>query len=153
MCIITKNPKQIATEDIICYKSLYGDLRATMYSFKYVLGTKYETTIKESNNWVVVDDEAVKILRDEIKNEAKAEDLGIRKNYIFNVINSYLHDFGFRCYGQGFHSFASLDRLNRSGLNNDNEVAYECIIPAGSEYIIDNNECIVSNQIIIKKQI
>jgi len=148
MCLITRNQKQIATEDITCYKVLNDDLTAIYYSHNYVLGTKYEQPIEESNDWCVADRHSVVSLEREIDSlrifDREAE------WYSFNANKRTLYDAGFRCYGKGFHSFASLERAESSGKYNNQEF-YTCIIPAGSEYIIDNDECIVSNQIIIKE--
>lgn len=148
MCLITRNPKQIATEDITCYKVLNEDLTSIYHQHQYALNTKYEQPIEEDNNWLVVDSYGVESLKNEIIS------LGILEKdelHSFNNAKMKLYQNGFRCYGKGFHSFASVRRAIRSRIEHE-QVLYNCIIPAGSEYIIDNNECIISNQIIITKQ-
>ena len=150
MCLITKNEKQIATEDITCYKILNGENYSLVCCFKYEFGKKYEDVISESNDWCVVDTPAGERLEDEMRMEPLWE--GKEHLPSFQYCRTQLYDYGFRCYGRGFHSFASLNRAEMYGPSRYEKIV-RCIIPAGAEYIQDNNECIISNQIIVVEDI
>ena len=150
MCLITKNEKQIATEDITCYKILNGENYSSVWGFKYEFGKKYEDVISESNDWCVVDTPAGERLEDEMRMEPLWK--GKEQLPSFQYCSTQLYDYGFRCYGRGFHSFASLNRAEMYGPIRREKIV-RCIIPAGAEYIQDNNECIISNQIIVVEDI
>lgn len=155
MCLITNNPKKIADDDIISFKVLtfikdedgQNDLIMPIYYNAmpaYTLGKLNVTSIEVTDDWTVADN----ISADSLSNECPGwKDYSFRELSILkNGIDGY---FG---YGQGFHSFNSLERCYAHGLElaKRHEV-FKCIIPKGSEYIEDNSGCIISNQIIISE--
>lgn len=82
------------------------------------------------------------------------------EKYSINHLYYKMKPFGNKFYmiNEGFHSFVTkyiLDEyLKRNHFNNyDFITPVQCIIPKGSEYCINANGEVVSNQIIFKKEI
>ena len=134
MCLITEQKEPfIAEEDIICYKTGYRNkkfLRRTYFvslciMFRYRLNKIYKTDLELDtdigNYW------------DGIVADHYGLNRVIETSNLISVI-------------KGFHSFATLDRIQGSQL-----CTVQCIIPKGSEYYADATGLLCSNQIIIKK--
>ena len=149
MCLITKNPIQIAETDITVFKALtvHGDsLKAPFQDFTYKKGELYKTNIEPSHEWVVVDFTSFYHLYHELKA------LGILYESNLIMYATELTENGYKCYGQGFHSFSNKNRCDEfCKPKYINSVPVRCTIPAGSEYIIDETGCVISNQIIINE--
>lgn len=133
MCLITKNQKQIAAEDINVYKVLSPELDTLYYGkFKYELGKLYETDILRSWDYTWADI--------------------ISYDYFQNLDRACDNPFseGFISYGQGFHSIRTIERVEQhiNGISDEFRV-FKCIIPKGAEYIIDETGLVISNKIIV----
>lgn len=127
MCLITKNQKQIATEDITMYKVL--EYWSSPYHYPgiiYEKGVLYETEIKQSIDQSKADSVVI-----EYMDTLSSEELEV-----------------FKSYGQGFHSIRTIDRVLKHQPDGWCQV-HECIIPAGAEYIVDETDLVISNKIIV----
>lgn len=136
MCLITdqKKPK-IAEEDMTVYKILLKSMGtySTMFElFKYDLNVLYETTIKKSSDISCLDD---------IDEDALKKTFGQWKK------NPKLI-----AYGQGYHSAYEAERL-KSLANEFDGVIMECVIPKGSKYYDNISGLVVSNQLIVVKEV
>ena len=133
MCLIiaSTDKKKIAKEDIVCYKILHtickDSARAYIQNFEYEIKKLYETNIEFTDSLRVFDSLAV-----------EDRDSLIRRNIPIKSIN------------KGFHSAKSISRITSENHFGD---IYECIIPKDSEYYEDKTNLIVSNKIIILKEI
>ena len=131
MCLITDKPKQIAAEDITCFKVLSKDDDGMLIPCFYPNSMTYEFDTLYTTN----------IEFDTVDRCPFTE---------FNL-SDFPEDVGeSQAYGPGFHSMsckfmhrAFKDYISRS-------LVYKCMIPKGSEYYEDYSGCYVSNQIIIK---
>lgn len=134
MCLVTTQKEPlIASKDITVYKSLSigfrGIIKSQFERFIYELNKLYETTIEHSKDWTCYDNDAV----DAIERKYPYWTKGIEKDLI--------------CLGDGFHSAATIERLHHGGS------IFECVIPKDSEYYMDETGLVVSNKIIVVKQI
>lgn len=136
MCLIVRKgtPIQIATEDIICYKTLSENMTSLYHNFKYEIGKIYETKIGKLENPTIWTPENLEI-----------------QNFWFADKISHTNYEELKCdeidvYQQGFHSYDSLERTN---IRFSWELNVKCTIPKGSMYIVDETGLICSNQIII----
>lgn len=135
MCLVTdqQQPK-IAEEDITVYKILQG-MNAPCNEFTYIVGKTYKTEIKESKDRWCFD---------------SSDRISLNDNYG----EDWDKDESIKCFGQGFHSSLTADRLRRTNMSSMwNGGLYECIIPKGSEYYTNPSDLVVSNQIIIKERL
>ena len=141
MCLITeqKNPL-IAKRKITVYKVLSLDYTPFFHllhenKFKYNFNELYETEIKESDEWTF---SAV-----------------LDRNYIKKKFGDcwVLHK-DLICLGQGFHSINTIRKIRIISANFfGRAVLCECTIPKGAEYYKDKVGNIISNKLIINKQI
>lgn len=147
MCLISdKKTIQIAKEDISVYKVLRGNLKSYYFGYKYTLNELHTTKLKKRklrDIWNAYDsvDEAYLYenysgWNPRYSDNVEKIDYSVRKKLI--------------CVEEGFHSVLVSHRL--SGPSVAKGIIWECIIPKGSKYYTDNTNCIVSNQIIIKKE-
>lgn len=144
MCLITQQTKpSIATKDIEVHKYLlptFNKEEFTSILFKnyvYKLGVLNKTNIEENSEYLFADSYAQKVVRK------------IHPYFSGTTCNVY----DFFSYGQGFHSFIK-NRKGEINRNNPEAVLVECVIPKGSKYYLDlSKTLLISNQIIIKKQI
>lgn len=133
MCLQTTwTEPNVAQQDMIVYKRLYFVdtqlAKATIMGTTYTLGKLYETIMEVDNeDFAAFDGPA-----NRAKKECTEEWISI---------------------GPGFHSAKTKKRLR----NTEDEIydgfLYECIIPAGSEYYEGLTDLVVSNKIIIVKQV
>ena len=136
MCLITtQKTALIAEKNITVYKVICKDLSAIFQEFKYDINVLYETKIKASEQWDV---------------------LGVHDEWLFDNYpdNSWRRHPDLICLGEGFHSIK--DKENAFILKNQlylSVIVFKCVIPKGSEYYIDASGLIISNKIILKKQI
>lgn len=140
MCLITKNPIQVANEDITVYKTFekHGDGICSPFMMTiYKPNELVTSTIEESDDWTTVDTFAAKHLPPTLS-------MMNRKNTLTPK--------GYKCYGRGIHSFNSLDRIKKYNPGYW-ELVYKCIIPAGSEYIIGEDGSVISTAIIVQSKV
>lgn len=140
MCLITRQREPyIAETDITVYKILrlnefentfhsayYNLYDSNGYGMLYELGKLYETTIKKEYDGQPFDQRA-KINARNIPYQDRIS------------------------YGQGFHSAIKENRLDAE--QSPYYKKFECTIPKGAEYFLDETDLCVSNKIIISKQI
>ena len=135
MCLVTTQKTALITEkNITVYKVMNKELSAIFKIFKYELNHLYETEIKESEEWAT---------------------LGILEKWLDDYPdNSWRRHPDLICLGQGFHSIKKIRnaRILKNYLH-INTVIFKCVIPKGSEYYIDAEGFMISNKIIIKKEI
>lgn len=142
MCLITNKKIKIAEKDIITYKvvrknyldkkNVFQPALHNVYGFKYILGERYDTEIKETNDWTPYDTRSTKSLEQFDQSWEVGDKLK-----------------GFKSFGPGFHSATKLNRLDTQGYN----TVVKCIIPTGSSYIRDNDDLIISSSIILTEVI
>lgn len=124
MCLITRiNNVHKTTQPIVCYKVLTEDLISPYQDFQYQLNKFYDL---ESS------------LEPEIN------------HFDYNDIVYEIH--------HGFHAYIDIEyaKITRDSLIyyfNEEYQVFECEMPAGSEVAYGIDTDIVSNQLIIKKQI
>lgn len=137
MCLTTKNPPQIAEEDLIVYKAVYRSaehqIRSEIQLFIYEFGRLYTEELKPESNLYLAQFYDDRACNQEIK-------MGIRNE--FRVI---IQSEDNKTISRGFHSARSASRFG------SRSTIVECTIPKGSIYYEDGDELIVSNQIIINK--
>ncbi len=145
MCLQTDwlEPK-VAEEDMTVYKVLKSEEDDTyegqalvyahyspFYRMKYELGKVYSTTMRIAG-----------------ENSGSFDHVASDARQMFE---KEFPDQKYLSISEGFHSaltFERLDDLGRTG-----EFVHECIIPKGSMYYIGFTDLVVSNQIIVKKQV
>lgn len=155
MCLLTQwQEPNVALEDIITFKllkppmiirdhsnndSLFNYYRAASYVlFEYEFGKLYETKIQESIEDCLFDSQA---------NAEADRILGSSWQY------SLLKKKKWKLIGPGFHSAYNPDRLITWGARNTYTIC-QCVIPAGSLYYEDlEGLLLVSNQIIVQKDL
>ena len=137
MCLITKQKEPlIADNDIKVYKLLTVNSRSCFMNFKYIVDKLYETEFTFSDTEVTSFD---RISNNELDKEFGEEWRGKVGTELKSIVD-------------GFHAVLRIDRFD--GIYSDDVIyVYECIVPKGSEYYLDNNDCIVSNKIIIKENL
>ncbi len=134
MCLITTQKKaSIAKEDILVFKLLSPtssfDAKSPFHEHTYSLYKRQDTVITEDTDWTTFDEIDIRWLDTNYPNWCEGE-------------NSEL-----KCFGQGFHSAISYERLvDRYAFI---DTVYECIIPAGSEYYKNDTGLVISNAIIV----
>lgn len=131
MCLLIRNNKEsstlwIATKNIIVYKYLTENLTSPYMDFKYVINKNYKTNIIKPQNG--------------------------------QSFHSYSEFKKYDCFFEiqkGYHAFYNKKTaLNRKFQSMCFSILYECTIPKGSYFYIDNiKKEIVSDQIIIKRLI
>lgn len=140
MCLITKDKqKYIATEDMVVYKKLRSDdseIVSQHHFFNYNLNELYKTEIAHSEDIRFYDRKAT-----------VAYNPKMFYNDIIDLVYKDIELGNAICIGQGFHFILVPDRPDSSIHTLE---TYECIVPKGSEYYLDNSDLGVSNQIIIK---
>lgn len=150
MCLITtqKEPK-IAEHDLISYKLLQEDLRPILFYitkdnkgfFKYVLGELNKTEIKVGGiyDWQCFGD----VDLDWVERFTQGQSWSQHPD----LIN----------FTEGFHSSFTKEPFNGVTIDrvgtSPKWLMFECTIPKGSEYYENPVGLVVSNQIIINKQI
>jgi len=145
MCLITKKPIKIATKDIVVYKVLNENMVSPHFSFTYKLNKEYSSEIKFDNDWSTVD----KISTEIVKKIALSKNLKVS---CFIVEKENLIKIGFNCYGKGRHSFKTFERAYKSVITSsydESQLIVKGIIPKGAEYIVGEDECVISNKIIL----
>ena len=143
MCLITEQKTPfIAKEDIKVYKLMESDLYSYFQYFKYEIGKLFETEIKESTN------------------KAWNSCCELDKNYLIKKYKCKFKELKFNtnlaCFSEGFHSAKSLDVCKGILDEFDDEddcFFYEATIPKGAEYYRDGVGFIISNKLIINKEI
>lgn len=134
MCLITEQQKPlIAAEDMTVYK-LLRDNKSRHQFFEYEFDKLYQTTIEESGEWCCADN--------------------VDSSYLDELCpNWFLEPFptSLKCFGQGYHSYLTIERLKRSSLYKSDAEIFKCTIPKGSEYYLNPTDLVISNQIIIHK--
>lgn len=137
MCLITNKEIQVATEDITVYKELNQDLTSAIMGFQYKLNKLYKakltTTIKDSVSFCIIDTEYL--------NTNFAD---WRKSVLSGELT---------CYEEGFHSSISLQNMLDIKDEERETLIVECLIPRGTRYVEDFVGFIVSEQIIILKEV
>lgn len=135
MCLITNKKIQIAKEDVIVYKELNPDLTSIIMGFPYKLNQLYKakltTTIKDAVPFCNID-----------TNYLKANFENWRKSVLSGELT---------CYEEGFHSSISLQ--NMLDIQDEGTLIVECVIPKGTRYVEDFVGFIVSEQIMILKEV
>lgn len=136
MCLITdqKKPK-IAEEDMTVYKILIenkGIYSAMFQDFEYDLNVLYKTIIKRSSDMSGMDD--------------------IDEDALTGTFGNWKKSRKLVAYGQGYHSAYKEERLENLA-RDFGGVIMECTIPKGSKYYDNISGLVVSNQLIIIKQV
>lgn len=145
MCLITPNKEvKTATEDMVVYKVLTSEIKSIYHTFDYVLGVLYETEIKESNYWTGF---------------GHLDTDWLKANYNDKGQTWYNHE-SLMNIGQGFHSLLNLEDGKvcvtkiKHGFYGETDIKlYECTIPKGSKYYDSPYGLLVSNKIIINKEV
>lgn len=140
MCLVTEQEKpETIKKDLIVYKSLTvtekGRLMSAMYEFRYELNVLYKAKITSD---CVFDYFADGIASRKYDLLGRSSDVLKEKLKHFNHIH------------EGFHSMESVKRAK--GIWMETKI-FECLIPKGSKVYKDATGLIVSNQIIIVKQV
>lgn len=159
MCLITAQKQAIvAQEDFIVYKylrvidedTLQKICRAPYHDMEYNLGELYTTTIEEISSHDNFDKVAFDTVDSNLLNI-----LFIDSEQVPNWgISWYNGDepADVKYFGSGFHAMTTLERAE----NVSNMYMYrlfECTVPAGSEYYLNPSDLIISDKIIINKQL
>jgi hypothetical protein len=134
MCLILRRDEisSIAEEDIIVYKLMCEANSVTVKSpylhYEYIFNKLYKTIIKETDDFCYFD---------------------TIDEYYYQNLNE---DVELKSLSEGFHSALTINRLLNINGTTDYPI-YKCIIPKGSVYFKDETGLIISNQIIITKEI
>ena len=140
MCLITDQKEPMNVEnDMTVYKVLKlidENLWSPYNKYRWDLGKEYCTQITESDNIICFDEEAFECVLINYSNFRRGEGCE-----------------GIISYGGGFHSAISINRLRRVVRDRKDLKIFECTIPEGSSYYTDFSGLIVSNKIIINKEI
>jgi hypothetical protein len=159
MCLITAQKKAlIAQEDFIVYKylrvidedTLQKIYRAPYHITEYNLGELYTTTIEEISD----DDHFDKVAFDSVDSDLLDnlfKDSKGERNWCIAWYNGD-EPADLKYFGSGFHAMTTLERAEN--VSNMHEYRlFECTVPAGSEYYLNPSDLIISDKIIINKQI
>lgn len=135
MCLISKQPRQVATEDMEVFKAMGyrnkdGILGSPYNSMQWVLNQLYTTKIEAVDDPTRADSFASEALHD--------KGMPANDNLVDDRI--WLTNNGYTSYGPGFHAGLTASRVRRLGA-----FTVRAIIPAGSEYILDDSGLIVAN--------
>ena len=163
MCLVTAQKEaMIAEQDITVYKLLkvreYNkdnespriDYYAPYWDFHYNLGELYKTTIEEIPEDHYGDkcafDESDRLVLDDLFKDSDG-----RANWSPSRYSGKEPATDVKYFGAGYHACTTVERLTADYYGETK--IFECTIPAGSEYYLNPSGLIVSNQIIINKQI
>jgi hypothetical protein len=163
MCLITAQKEAlIAEQDITVYKllkvkelerhdgSVTIEYLAPYWDSHYNLGTLYKTTIKEilEDNYCdkCAFDESDRLVLDSLFKDSDG-----RANWS-PPCYSGKEPADAKYFGAGYHACTTMERLTGPDYYGETKI-FECTIPAGSEYYLNPSGLIISNQIIINKQI
>ena len=159
MCLITSQKQAlIAEHDLTVYKWLnvdrYSDgsvsYSAPYQKTEYILNELYTTEIGDvESNWdKCAFDTVDKKALDNLYRDSKGEISWDPDSY------SGKEPADVRFIGSGFHACLTLERVKdaRSSIITERRI-FECTVPAGSEYYLNPSNLIVSNNIIIHKEI
>jgi hypothetical protein len=159
MCLITAQKEAlIAQEDFIVYKylrviekdTLQKIYRAPYHDMEYNLGELYTTTIEKISD----DDNFDKVAFDSVDSNVLNNLFKDSKEESNWCIAWYNGDepADVKYFGSGFHAMTTLERAEK--VSNMYEYRlFECTVPAGSEYYLNPSDLIISDKIIINKQI
>ena len=164
MCLITAQKEAIiAKQDITVYKLLkvreYNEdngsvtiqYLAPYWDLHYNLGELYTTTIQEipENHYgdkCAFDESDRLVLNDLFK------DSDGRANWNPSWYTGKEPATDVKYFGAGYHACTTMARLTGPDYYGESKI-FKCTIPAGSEYYLNPSGLIISNQIIINKQI
>lgn len=143
MCLITDDKKEhTCRKDKVVYKILTREFESMNRSLRYKRGILYETIIRFMGSSV----DGVYLGR------YKCADF-YEKKYLTSVYPSWADGNENLIYiGEGFHSYASIKRMHKSYKDYD-ELYVECVIPKGSKYYKSATGLLVSNRIVVKKEL
>lgn len=135
MCLISKQPRQVATEDMEVYKamvySISDDALASPFNdMAWTLDKVYTAEIEEVDEATRTDSAA----------SAALHDAGMPESLYMDDDLIWLKANGYTSYGPGFHAGLTPERVQDLG-----SITVKAIIPAGSEYILDDSGLIVAN--------
>ena len=158
MCLITSQKQAlIAEHDFTVYKWLrvdrYSDgsvsYSAPYQKTEYILNELYTTEIGDvESNWdKCAFDSADKKALDNLYKDSEGRDNWNPSWY------SGDEPADVRYIGSGFHACFTLERAKATESIRTDKRIFECTIPAGSEYYLNPSNLIVSNNIIIHKEI
>jgi len=150
MCLITTQKQvKIAEEDIICYKTvnIHNNIICSVFNtFVWTLGKLVKTEITE-----IFSGHGYLTCFDSIDSNTNS----INGKLPHQLLDNEIRELGIRCFEQGFHSAKTKERIEyRLQIYDDEELMEklaECIIPKGSEYYENNNDLMISNQLIMVK--
>jgi len=162
MCLVTAQKEALIVEqDITVYKllnvyeslrpngSLRIDYRAPYWDLHYNLGELYTTTIQEIPEDHYGDkcafDESDRLVLDSLFKDSDG-----RANWNPSWYTGK-EPADAKYFGQGYHACIAMARLTGPDYYGSSKI-FECTIPAGSEYYVNPSGLIISNQIIINKQ-
>lgn len=141
MCLITKQVLPfVAEEDIVVYKELYVDgdgFRSVHEGYVYKKGKLCRKVTLRPNDG---------------EYPCYADTISQNFYSLINVgLNKMITQGRVSAFSRGYHSYLTVGR----GLSEkwDNTVMVECIIPKGTEYVLDETGLCVSSQIIINEQL
>ena len=126
MCFVIINSiEEIADQDIVCYKAMYGEGINYMKSYD----RKYQYDFNKFNK------------RIELKPHLYEYQPGKFEKYTR--------------ISEGYHSYSSIDIIYEYHKEEDNKIMIvECVIPKGTKYYFnEDHKCYVSENIIIKNKI
>lgn len=136
MCLITRQKKAlIADEDITVFKILTEKNYSIYQLFKYKLGKTYTEKIKHSKTWCCL---------------GILDVVWLESNYPCG----WVREPDLICLGKGFHSIDNLESAKYVLMeSSEYHKIYECTIPKGSEYYKDAVGFMISNSLIVNKQL
>jgi hypothetical protein len=159
MCLITAQKQAIvAQEDFIVYKWLrvidedtLQKIYCAPYQYmEYNLGELYTTTIEEISDDDHFDKVAFDCVDNALLNNLFKDSKG-ESNWCVAWYNGK-EPADLKYFGSGFHAMTTLERAEN--VSNMYEYRlFECTVPAGSEYYLNPSDLIISDKIIINKQI
>ena len=164
MCLITAQKEaMIAEQDITVYKLLkvreYNEdnesprieYLAPYWDFHYNLGKLYKTTIEEiskDSNWdKCAFDESDRLLLDDLFKDSEGN-----PNWNPSWYTGKEPATDVKYFGAGYHACTTVERLTGPDYYGETKI-FECTVPAGSEYYLNPSDLIISDKIIINKQI
>lgn len=152
MCLITEQQEPIILkEDLIVYKllevSMSGSLHSWFFSKRWELGELYEVDIEESTDHGWHDAEVLKVYTG-----YKFSSMGSNSNAV-TLIDEFINSIGtkYKCFGPGFHSCTTIERAQMTKYSKDS--LFEAVIPKGSEVYFDKSGLVISNKLMIKREI
>jgi hypothetical protein len=157
MCLITAQKQAlIAQDDFIVYKylrvigegTLVKTYRAPYHYMEYTLGQLYTTTIGE------ISDDCDKVAFDHVDTMVINNLFKDSKGETNWSPSWYSGDepADVKFFGAGFHAMTTLERAEKVS-SIECYGLFECTVPAGSEYYLNPSGLIISDKIIINKQL